>query len=169
MPRIKKMWVHTVDQNGQDLGDGRRVDIPEPDRFAEGGFSQIERYVSRLLTSDAKRAALGISTPDEQIAVGLWQRAGIPEFSLTVQWREEPERERLLRQFFAERGFACREDYLAGNGGVPDATRCLTYTLPPDSGMVTQTTRDFLRDIYGLDASDALDFTYEEHTRLTRS
>ena len=164
MPRVKKMWVHSVDQNGQDLGDGHWVDIPEPDSFAADGFSHVEGYVSRLLGSTARFTSLGISTPDEQIAVGLWQRGGVPEFSLTVEWRREPERERSIRQFFADRGFACREDYLAGNGGVPGATRCLTYSAPPDGRIITRVTRDILRDIYGIRESDALDFAYEEHT-----
>jgi hypothetical protein len=162
MPRVKKMWVHTVDQNGQDLSDGHWVDIPEPDSFAGDGFSQIEGYVSRLLSSGAHFTSLLISTPDSQIGVGLWQRAGIPEFSLTLEWRHETERERSIRQLFADRGFACRQDYLAGNGDVPDATRCLTYVLPSGREIVAQTTKDILHDVYGVQASDALDFTYEE-------
>jgi hypothetical protein len=158
------MWVVTVDENGKEK-DGHWVDIPEPDSFTSDGFAHIESYVTRLLSSTARFTSLGISTPDGQIALGLWQRGGIPEFSLTVEWRQEPERERerSIRQFFADRGFACREDYLAGNGGVPDATRCLTYSAPPDSEVITRAARDVLHDIYGLRESDALDFSYEEH------
>lgn len=164
MPRVTKMRVVTVDQNGNEIGEPEWVDIPEPDHFPVDGFSHIKRYVVRLLSSTARYTSLRISTPDEQIAVGLWQHGGLLEFSLTVQWRQEPEREHSIRRFFADRGFPCRQDYLAGNGGVPDATRCLTYSAPPDSIVVTQSVRDILRDVYGLQDSDALDFSYEEHT-----
>ncbi len=164
MPRVTKMRVVTVDRDGKEIGEPEWVDIPEPDSFAKDGFSHIERYVTRLLGSTARFTSLEISTPDEQVALGLWQRGGSPEFSLTVEWRQKPEREPSIRQFFADRGFPCRQDYLAGNGDVPDATRCLTYSAPPDSRVITQAARDILHDIYGLRESDALDFSYEEHT-----
>jgi len=167
MIRAKKMWVQTVDQKGKALGDGHWVDIPEPDSFAADGFSHIESYVARLLNSTARFTSLGIDTPDGKIALGLWQRGGIPEFSLTVEWRQESAREHSIRQFFAERGFACRQDYLAGNGDVPDATRCLTYVAPTDTKIVTQASIDILHNIYGLRESGPLDFTYEEHNSAT--
>ena len=53
MPRAKKMWVVTVDENGKDFGDGRWVNPPEPDHFASDGFAQIESYVARLRQSCA--------------------------------------------------------------------------------------------------------------------
>jgi len=164
MPRATKMRVVTVDKSGKEIGEPEWVDIPEPDHFPVDGFSHVESYVSRLLSSTARFTALGISTPGGQIAIALWQRGGIPEFSLAVDWRQEPERECLIRQFFADRGFACRQDYLAGNGDVPDATRWLTYVAPADRRVITHTSIDILHDIYGVKESDAMDFSYEEHT-----
>src|SRR5262245_37184747 len=123
-PRVTKMWVVTVDDDGNEK-DGHWVDIPEPDHFTSDGFAQLESYVSRLLRSSARFTSVIIATPDQQIAVSLWQRGGVPEFTLSVEWRSQPERERAVRQFFAERGLSASHDYLAGNGGVPDATRCL--------------------------------------------
>ena len=160
-PRATKMWVVTVD-NGKEK-DGHWVDIPEPDSFASDGFAQIESYVSRLLRSCARFTSVIIATPDQQIAVSLWQRGGVPEFTLSVEWRSEAERERAVRQFFSERGLSTSHDYLAGNGGVPDATRCLGYFLPPDVQFITALTKDVLRQIYQLREQDALDFSYEEH------
>ena len=162
--RATKMWARTVDENGNDLGDGHWVDIPEPDSFASDGFAHIERYVSRLLQSSARYTSLIICTPDEQIAVGLGQRGGIPDLSISVDWRSEPDREKAIRKFFSERKLATYHDYLAGNGDVPDATRCLDYQLPPDVQFVTTLTKDVLREIYQLREHDALDFTYEEHS-----
>ena len=162
IPRATKMWVVTVDNDGNEK-DGHWVDIPEPDHFATDGFGQIERYVCRLLQSSARFSSLIIATPDQQIAVSLWQRSGVPEFTLSVEWRSEPERERALRKFFAERGLSISHDCLAGNGPVPDATRCLGYFLPPDTQFITALTRDVLRHTYQLREQDALDFTFEEH------
>ena len=95
--------------------------------------------------------------------MSLWQRAGVPEFTLSVEWRSEAERERAVRKFFAERGLSTSHDYLAGNGNVPDATRCLGYFLPPDAQFITTLTKDVLQQIYLLREQDALDFSYEEH------
>src|ERR1700752_4966697 len=125
LPRAKKMWVVTVDCNGKELGDGRWVDIPKPDSFSSDGFAHIESYISRLLRSSAPFTSLIVATPDGQIAVSLWQRGGVPEIWLSVQWRSETEREQAVRRFFSERGLSTSQDYLAGNGGIPDATRCL--------------------------------------------
>jgi hypothetical protein len=162
-PRFTKMWVVTVDENGKEK-DGHWVDIPKPDRFASDGFAQVESYVSRLLQSSARYTSLIIATPDQQIAVSLGQRGGIPDFSISVEWRSEPDREKAIRQFFSERRLVTYHDYLAGNGGVPDATRCLDYYLPPDVQFITTLTKDVLREIYQLRELDALDFTYEEHS-----
>jgi hypothetical protein len=160
--RVTKMWVVTVDEDGKELGDGRWVDISEPDSFPSDGFAQIETYVSRLLRSSAHFTSAIIATPDQQTAISLWQRAGVPEFALSVDWRSEVERERAIRQFFGERGLCTSNDYLAGNGDVPDATRCLGYFLPPDVRLITTLTKDVLRQIYQLREQDALDFSFEE-------
>jgi hypothetical protein len=163
MPRATKMRVVTVDENGKELGDAKWVDIPEPDHFASDGFAQIESYVSRLLGSSARFTSVIIATPNQQIAVSLWQRGGIPEFTLSVEWRSQAERERAARQFFSERGLSTSHDHLAGNGGVPDATRFLGYFLPSDVQFITALTKDVLRQIYQLREQDALDFSFEEH------
>lgn len=157
------MWVATVDEHGNDLGDGRWVKIPKPDIFKHDGAGQIQSYVSRLLRSTARFSSLIIATPDQQVAVSLWQRGGIPEFSLSLQWRSEPERERAVRQFFTERGISTSQDYLAGNGDVPDATRFLAYFLPSDGPFITGITQDVIRRIYGVRDQDPLNFTFREH------
>ncbi len=156
-----------MDQNGKELGDGRWVDIPKPDSFSKNGFAQIESYVSKLVNSSAGYSSLIIATPDDRTAVLLWQRGGVLGFSLSVDWRSEPERERAVRQFFAERKLSASQDYLAGNGGVPDATRWLSYPLPPNVQFVSSLTKDVLGQIYQVYEQDALDFTYEENNRAS--
>ncbi len=161
--RAKKMRVVTVDENGKELGDERWVDIPKPESFRSDGFVRIERYVSRLLQASARFTSLIIAAPERNFAVDLWQRSGVPGLTLIVDWGAEPERERAIRQFFAERKLSPSQDYLAGNGGVPDATRVLTYDLPADLQFITAVTKDALRQIYQLREQDGLDFTYQEH------
>ena len=157
------MWVVTVDKDGKELGDGRCVDIPKPDRFARNGLAQIESYVSRLRSSAARFSAIMIAAPDQRIAVNLLQRGGVPVLTLLFEWRSEGEREGAARQFFVERGLSRAHDYLGGNGGVPDAIRLLGYYLPPDVQFITTVTKDVFHQIYHLREQDALEFTYQEN------
>lgn len=153
----------TVDNNCKELGDKRWVAVPRPDSFRSDGFARIEGYVSRLLRALAPFASLIIGAPKKNVAVDLWQRSAIPGFTLFVDWRAEPDRERAIRQFFAERKLPLSEDYLGANGGVPDAIRLLGYHLPPDAQFITALTKDVLRQIYKVGEQDALDFTFQEH------
>lgn len=162
MRRITKMWVVTVDEQGKEK-DGHWVDIPEPDHFPSDGFAQIEGYVSRLLRSSARFTSVIISTPDGQIAVSLHQRGGVSEFSLSVDWRADAARETAIRQLFTDRRLATSHDYLAGNGGVPDATRYLSYLLPPDALFITALTKEVLSRIYRVDGRHALNFSFRDH------
>jgi len=155
---------HTIvgfDQHGNQLGPEK--DIPTPDSFPTAGLEQVESYVSRLLHSTARFTSLIIATPDEQTAVLLSFRGGVPEITICVDWRLRPELESGIRKFFADRGHLTVHDYLAGNGDIPDATRCLSYHLSPESQLITELTRDLLKNIYGLQDEDALNFSFEEH------
>lgn len=160
--RSKKMWVATVDENGRHLGDGHWVKIPPPDKFSSDGFAQIQSYVSRLVRSSARAASLMITAPDHRMAVSILQRGRVLEFSLIVQRDSEPGREDAIRQFFATHGLSPSSDYLAGNGGVPEAVRCLGYSLPQDERFITDIASDLLCKIYSLRKEDGLHFTYQE-------
>jgi hypothetical protein len=159
--RASKMWVVTVDENGKETN-GHWVDIPAPESFAHDGLSYVEHYVSRLLRSPAPFASVMIATPGGRFAVGLWKRGSVPEIHLNVEWRAEPEREQAIRQFFAGRKLSASCDYLAGNGGVPDATRFLGFYLPSNLQSITSLTKDLLQSVYELSEQDALNFTYQE-------
>jgi hypothetical protein len=161
--RAKKMRVVTLDESGKELGDEQWVDVSKPASFRSDGIVRVGSYVARALQSSARFTSLIVATPDHRMAVTLRRRDGIPELGLIVEWRSEPERERAIRQFFAERGLSAARDYLGGNGGVPDAIRLLDYCLPPDVHFITALTKDVLRQIYHLQEQDALDFTYQEH------
>ncbi len=156
------MRVVTIDENGQATNE-HWVAIPKTDSFGSDAFSHIEPYVSRLLQSSASFCSVLIATPNQHVAVSLWKRGDVPEFTLLVDWRSAPELERAVRHFFSERKLAPSHDYLGGNGNVSDAIRCLGFFLPSDGQFITALTKDVLCRIYQLGERDALNFSFEEH------
>ena len=135
---------------------------PPPDHYATNGFDEIERYVARLLVPTNTFKFLHIFTPDGSRGFGLDAKDGTVRAGLTVEWRQEPEREAKIRSFFASRGIAPTEDYLAGNGGVPDATRILSYPIIGSSAEVTALTKCILQELCGVSPAEALDINFEE-------
>jgi hypothetical protein len=53
-------------------------------------------------------------------------------------------------------------DYLAGNGGVPDATRILDYPIGGSTAEVTALTKRILQELCGVSPTEALDIKYED-------
>ena len=72
-------------------------------------------------------------------------------------------REAAIREFFARRSISPSDDYLAANGGVPEAARILSFPMPRDAALVAQIAADLLREIYRLRDSTALDIRYTEN------
>jgi hypothetical protein len=163
MKHIPKMKVITVDEKGRQVGKAKWVSVPEPVHFPSNGFSYIESYVTRLLASSAPFTSLIIGTPDQQTAILLNKKDAIAAIHFSVDWRKEPERERAIRKFFADRKIPTSLDYLAGNGGVSDAMRCLGYKLQSYSGNIATLTQELLQQVYEIDPNSALNFTFEEH------
>jgi hypothetical protein len=149
-----------VDENGNPLGPPELA--PEPDRFRAHGLAQVEPYVARLMASPEGFAALSVFTPDGQRGLGLSRREGVPRINLNVDRLADAEREGAIRAFFTERRLVPEVDHLAGNGGVPEATRCLTYVLPADAVFVATLAREVLVRIYGVGENAALNFSFEE-------
>ena len=160
---IKRMYVRTVDADGKQIGDGKWVDIPESDHFPNHGFDHIESYIRRLLLSPAPFASLSMFTPDGQRGFGLHHRDKQTEISLMIDWRREPAKEAKIRDLFRELGVSPALDYLAGNGGIPDAARVLSYALAGDAHEISVLCQRIFSEIYGVTASDGLDITYEDH------
>src|SRR6266516_1162615 len=133
-----------------------------PDHYATDGFSHIESYVSRLLIPSKRFKSIGIFTPDGNHGFGLNAQDGKVEASLTVEWRQEAEREAAIRGFFSSLGIAPSRDYLAGNGGVPDATRYFSYPIIGSATEVTALTKRILQELCTVSPRDALDISYRE-------
>ncbi len=135
---------------------------PAPDHFATNGFDHIEPYVSRLLVPTNRFKFLHIFTPDGNRGFGLTARGGLVEAGLTLEWRQEAQREAAIRSFFGSLGVAPSQDYLAGNGGIPDATRILEYPLKGSTAEVTALTKRILQELCGISPDEALNIGYGE-------
>lgn len=131
-----------------------------PDHYATNGFDHIEPYVSRLLMPTNRFKFLHMFTRDGSRGFGFSARDGVVEAGLTVEWRQEPKREADIRAFFSSLGIAPSRDYLAGNGGVPDATRLLDYPITGSTAEVTTLTKRILQELCGVSATEALDISY---------
>jgi hypothetical protein len=131
-----------------------------PDHYATNGFDQIEPYVARLLVPTNHLKFLHIFTPDGMRGFGLTARDGKVEAGLTIEWREEAQREAAIRAFFSSVGIPPSRDFLAGNGGVPDATRFLDYPITGSAGEITALTKRILQELCDVAPTEALDIEY---------
>jgi hypothetical protein len=133
-----------------------------PDRYVTNGFDHIEPYVARLLVPTNRFKFLHIFTPDGNRGFGFSARDGKVEAGLTMEWRQEAQREAAIRAFFSSLGIAPSRDYLAGNGGVPDATRVLDYPVTGSTADVTALTKRILQELCGVSPTEALDISYRD-------
>src|SRR5262249_51384205 len=133
-----------------------------PDRYTAGAFDHIESYVSRLMTPSQKKRFVGIFTPAGERGFGLHACDGKVEAQLSVEWRQEPEREAAIRAFFGALGIQPTVDYLAGNGGVPDATRLLAFPLTGKTSEIAEMTKRILQELCGVSSTEPLDIRYAE-------
>jgi hypothetical protein len=133
-----------------------------PDHYATNGFEKIEPYVTRLLVPTNSFKFLNFFTPDGNRGFGFSAKDGLVQASLFVDWRKQPEREATIRAFFSSLGIAPARDYLAGNGGVPDATRVLEYPVNGTPSEVTALTRRILQELCGVSPTEALDISYQD-------
>jgi len=131
-----------------------------PDHYATNGFSHIEPYISRLLVPTNHFKFLHMFTPDGTRGFGFDAKDGLVHAGLTAEWRQESQREAAIRAFFSSLGIAPSQDYLAGNGGVPDATRILDYPIKGSTAEVTALTKRILQELCGVSATEALDISY---------
>src|SRR5436190_21608473 len=118
-----------------------------PDHYATNGFDHIEPYVSRLLVPTNRFKFLHMFTPVGNRGFGFSARDGVVQAGLTVEWRQEAQREAAIRAFFTSLGITPSQDRLAGNGGVADATRILEYPIKGSTAEVTPRTEGILQNL----------------------
>ena len=105
---------------------------------------------------------LSLFTPDGTRGFGFNAKSGVVHLNLFVDWRQQPQREAAIRAFFSSLSITPLRDYLAGNGGVPDATRVLEYPVSGSPAEVTALTRRILQELCGVSPVEALDISYQE-------
>ena len=133
-----------------------------PDQYSINGFEHIEPYVTRLLVPTNSFKFLGFFTPDGNRGFGFSAKDGVVLATLTVDWRKQPEKEAAIRAFFSSLGIAPFQDYLAGNGVIPDATRILEYPVTGTPSEMTTLTRRILQELCAVAPAEALDVSYED-------
>ncbi len=133
-----------------------------PDHFATNGLDHIQPYIARFLVPSHKFKSLIISTPDGKRALGFDARDGQAKVFLSVEWRQEPEREAAIRSFFKSVEIEPSMDYLAANGGVQGSTRCLEYPIKGTTNEVTALAERILCEVCGVSPTEALDIDYRD-------
>ncbi|HTI99779.1 MAG TPA: hypothetical protein VL527_12940 [Dongiaceae bacterium] len=133
-----------------------------PDHFATNGMDHLAPYVARLLAPAKSFKFLQLFTPDGTRGFWFDAKDGVVHADFMVKWRREPQREAAIRAFFSSRDTAPAQDYLAGNGGVPDATRVLAYPIGGNPAEVTALTQRILQELCGVAPTEALDIKYTE-------
>lgn len=131
-----------------------------PDHFATNGFDHIEPYVSRLLEPATRLKSVHLFTPDGNRGFCFAAQDGMVKAGLTVEWRQEAEREKAIRAFFGSRGIAPTLDSLVGNGGGPDAIHILEYPISGSTAEVTSLTKRILQESCDVAPTGALDIKY---------
>jgi hypothetical protein len=159
-PRL--MIVETVDGSGRRIGLPRPMIIPAPEVVSRSGLLQLRPNVERFLASRARFTSLLIFTPDGMRGCGLQSIGGKASISVTLDTRTEASKERAVRSLFANRGVVPAEDYLAANGGVPNATRILEYPLPSHPEQATALCRQVLQKVHAISDVEGLHFTHQE-------
>lgn len=158
---------------GFEYNDGRTITFSRTgvsfgspsDHFAVNGFDHIDSYVVRMFSNSDTIKSLNMFSPDGERGIGLLSQDGAVEVFLTVDSPKEAEKELLIRSFFDELQLSPSQDYLFENGGVPDSARVLMY---PIEGNVTETAmlaKEILRELCGINPSDALNINYSEYKK----
>jgi hypothetical protein len=157
-----KMKMSYVNREGRKTRPSHWVDVPPSTRHARG-LAEIEGYVARVIASKAKSSSAHFSTKSGNTAIGVAKYENKLSLGLVTSTTRERKREAAIRQFFAARNISPSADYLAANGGVPNATRVLDFPMPHDPAVVAQIAADLLRYIYRLRDSTTLDIRFRDH------
>jgi hypothetical protein len=165
----RRNWMHvvSVDNTGKQVGKEEIVRIPDPDSTPRYGLSHVGEQVERLFKAAGKRPTLSMFTTDGMRGFGLTRANGQTSVDITVEVAPaaaaEPQKEAAIRAYFKSRNLYPTEDYMAANGGIPNATRVLSFPLPGTSEQVTAAATKLLKDIFQIREDEAISFTLETH------
>jgi hypothetical protein len=134
--------------------------VSGPDHYVSGAFDHIESHVDRLLAAPRGMRFLRFFTPAGDRGFSLHANGDAVEAYLTVQRSQEPETEAAIRAFFNVLDIRPTQDYLAANGGVPEATRVLAYPLTGSSSEIAALSRRILQEVCGVSPAEPLHIGY---------
>ena len=134
---------------------------PAPDFYPKNGFEHLGSYISKLVKYSDESKLLIISTREGDKALGLNSKGGIVDVGFTVEWKQEPEEERMIRDYFKRMDIEPYRDYLADNGGIKDSTRVLDYHIQGNVIEITMLVKDILKKLCNISETEALNIYYE--------
>jgi hypothetical protein len=149
--------VQTAWGGSRAIGLNNVIDLPAADHFATNGSEHIAPYIAHLFDPSNDFKSLSVFTADGERGLSLHARNARIEVVLTVSKLTASERERLIRSYFGSRGIKPSQDYLAGNGLIPNATRFLIYPISGSSDEVTAFVRHMLVELCDISAMDGLE------------
>lgn len=180
-PRKQQAHIISVDKNGKQIGKGKWVHIPTPDKIDTNGLSHIATYVDRILTSASTLCSLIIASPDGSKACLIMRDAGQLTIKASIHLGSssaatgvslqklnlpphaaEPEREKAIRKLFAELNIAPDRDKVHDFNGYADAMRGLHYLIGNNVDQATYIIQRFLREVDHVEEADGLSFSFEE-------
>jgi hypothetical protein len=117
-----------------------------------GGFSEIRKSVAKVVESKSEVISLLMSTPDEQLTVGVARQGNTVEAFVIVPHGED--REKALRAFYQRHGLEVSPDSFG---------HCLYHdTLPLEPEAISDIAIELFREVCGLDEKAEVHFCYYE-------
>jgi hypothetical protein len=157
----KTRWVTVTDSKGRVLQSGLET-YTEPDHFESKGLDHLKTYVQRMAASKNWMSDVTVFTSNGESGFALQKMDGDVTFQITVEWRQQPGQEAKIRAFFKKLGISPTEDYLAGNGGVPDATRVFSWPLPSDPERIETISKEAAKQLCGITDNTPIDIQFQE-------
>ena len=160
--QVNLMHAVCVDEKG-DVTSSEWVKIPPPDRYETDGPSHVKDYIPAMIRSQADFCHLHVFTFDGRRGFGLQKRRDEPiHLAMTFEWRKHPEREQRARDFFQSLSIKPTTHYLAGNGGVPDATRVLDWPIGEEPAFVIDICERAMRELCAIKDEEGLGIRFDE-------
>ena len=156
---LKFMMVSSVDCEGNQVSASQKEWIKQPDIFHEDGFEHLDEFMNRLTASEAKFTSIIANFWKKEAVIGVRKRGDEFTVGEIIDLPKEPEKEKMVRDFFAKRNMTPSHDYLAQN----DTTRIIDYQFPADQELLIELSHSMLVEFYGATSDDAVEITYSEH------
>jgi len=132
---------------------------PREVRMPVEGFAHVERYLSRLFQSAAKRRSVVIWSLDYQEHVRVSNRDGLLTLMVLVD-TQDAIREQAVLRLFREAGIPPLRDEDGRGDGIP--LRVLFYPLSASVPESAALIRSLLQSVYGIAHDAGLLFHYHE-------